>query len=51
MPGAVGNESLLIRPQPGLMVVFPAWIEHWVHPFQGEGQRISIAINVTFDAN
>jgi uncharacterized protein (TIGR02466 family) len=51
MPGAVGNESLLIRPQSGLMVVFPAWIEHWVHPFQGEGQRISIAINVTFDAN
>ena len=51
MPGSVGSESLLIRPQPGMMVVFPAWIEHWVHPFQGEGQRISIAVNVTFDAN
>jgi uncharacterized protein (TIGR02466 family) len=49
MPGAVGAESLLIRPQAGMMVVFPAWIEHWVHPFQGEGQRISIAINVTFE--
>jgi uncharacterized protein (TIGR02466 family) len=50
MPGSVGSESLLIRPQPGLMVVFPAWIEHWVHPFHGEGQRISIAVNVTFEA-
>ena len=51
MPGSVGAESLLIRPQAGMMVVFPAWIEHWVHPFQGTGQRISIAINVTFQAN
>jgi uncharacterized protein (TIGR02466 family) len=51
MPGSVGSESLLIRPQAGMMVVFPAWVEHWVHPFQGEGQRISIAINVTFETN
>ena len=40
---------ILIGPQAGVMVAFPAWIEHGVHPFQGEGQRISIAINVTFD--
>mgnify|MGYP001402953691 CR=1 FL=1 len=51
MPGSVGSESLLIRPQPGMMVVFPSWIEHWVHPFYGEGQRISIAINITFAGN
>jgi uncharacterized protein (TIGR02466 family) len=51
MPGSAESESLLIRPQPGTMVVFPAWIEHWVHPFQGEGQRISIAVNITFDGN
>jgi len=36
-----------LKPQAGLMVVFPAWIEHWVHPFFGEGNRISIAANVT----
>ncbi|HEY4265550.1 MAG TPA: TIGR02466 family protein [Micropepsaceae bacterium] len=50
MPGST-SESLLIRPQPGMMVVFPAWIEHWVHPFQGDGQRISIAVNITFDGH
>ena len=40
---------LLIRPKPGLMVIFPAWAEHWVHPFHGDGNRISIAINVTLN--
>jgi uncharacterized protein (TIGR02466 family) len=48
-PGSTRNEAILIQPEPGLMAVFPAWIEHWVHPFRGEGQRISIAINIAFD--
>jgi uncharacterized protein (TIGR02466 family) len=48
-PGLNFGQAALIRPQAGLMVAFPAWIEHWVHPFQGHGQRISIAINVTVD--
>ncbi len=40
---------LLIAPEAGMMVAFPAWIEHWVHPYEGEGPRISIAANVTFN--
>jgi hypothetical protein len=40
---------MLIRPQPGTMLVFPAWIEHSVHPFYGEGHRISIAVNVAIE--
>ena len=32
------------------MLVFPAWIEHGVHPFYGEGHRISIAINVAIES-
>jgi hypothetical protein len=32
------------------MLVFPAWIEHSVHPFHGEGYRISIAINVAIES-
>ncbi len=32
--------------QPGKMVLFPSWVKHMVHPFQGEGTRISIACNV-----
>lgn len=38
--------SLLIDPEPGKMIMFPAWMEHLVHPFYGEGQRISIAVNI-----
>jgi hypothetical protein len=42
---------MLIKPQAGMMLTFPAWIEHQVHPFTGDGNRISIAINVTLDRN
>ena len=48
-PGLNFGQAALIRPQAGSMVAFPAWVEHWVHPFVGHGQRISIAINVTVD--
>ncbi len=49
MPGFTCGQPILLRPQPGLMIVFPAWIEHGVHPFYGEGTRISVAINVALD--
>jgi uncharacterized protein (TIGR02466 family) len=39
----------LIAPTPGLMVVFPSWLNHLVHPFFGRGERISIAFNVQTD--
>jgi hypothetical protein len=29
-----------------MLVLFPAWLEHWVHPFVGGGERISIAVNI-----
>ena len=32
--------------QPGRMILFPSWVKHMVHPFQGDGTRISIACNV-----
>lgn len=31
---------------PGRMILFPSWVKHMVHPFIGEGVRISIASNV-----
>lgn len=31
---------------PGRMVLFPSWLKHMVHPFVGDGVRISIAFNV-----
>lgn len=30
----------------GLMVLFPSWLIHHVHPFIGKGERISIAFNI-----
>jgi hypothetical protein len=46
LPAFMFGRGVNIRPQSGLLVVFPAWIEHWVHPFFGSGERISIAVNI-----
>lgn len=40
---------LLLSPAAGQMVIFPAWLQHCVHPYFGAGERISIAFNVRFD--
>ena len=38
--------EISIRPKTGTIVLFPSWLQHAVRPFQGEGTRISIAINL-----
>ncbi len=38
--------KLRIEPEPGTMVIFPSWLYHYVNPFRGGGERISIAFNV-----
>ncbi len=35
-----------IRPQTGMIVMFPSWLQHHVQPFAGDGTRISVAINL-----
>ena len=32
---------------PGRMLLWPSWLKHMVHPYSGEGARVSIAFNVT----
>ena len=32
--------------QPGRMLLWPSWVKHMVHPYVGDGERISIAYNV-----
>lgn len=44
-PGDPFGQKAVIRPRPGAMVVFPGWMYHFVNPYQGEGERISIAFN------
>lgn len=39
----------VIEPVPGLMLVFPSWLKHMVHPYFGKGERISIAFNVSVE--
>lgn len=34
-----------IRPRPGLLVLFPAWLLHAVDPFRGPRPRVSVAFN------
>jgi uncharacterized protein (TIGR02466 family) len=34
--------------EPGQLVIFPSWILHDVKPFEGEGERVTIAFNCWF---
>jgi uncharacterized protein (TIGR02466 family) len=43
--GVLGGRYL-VDPLPGLMVMFPGWLKHMVHPFSGSGERISTSFNV-----
>lgn len=36
-----------IRPQAGLLVLFPSWLRHSVRPHPGPGERISVALNLS----
>lgn len=40
-----------IENKPGRMVLFPSWVKHMVHPFVGDGVRISIASNINVVEN
>lgn len=48
MAGTPGNpfgRTIAIAAATGMMAVFPSWLYHWVNPYHGEGERISIAFN------
>ncbi len=45
IPGTIMGGTLSVTPSAGFMVLFPAWLDHQVLPFQGDGTRISIAFN------
>lgn len=46
-PGVTLQPSARITPKAGMMVCFPSWLPHYVHPVVGEGHRLSIACNAT----
>lgn len=38
--------EITVEPKDGLMVLFPSWMKHYVYPYRGGRERISIAFNV-----
>ena len=44
-PGEPFGQKLAIPPEAGTIIVFPSWIYHFVNPYHGDGERISIAFN------
>lgn len=46
LEGSVLGGRFVVDPLPGLMIMFPSWLNHLVHPFFGAGERISIAFNI-----
>jgi uncharacterized protein (TIGR02466 family) len=50
-PASPYGQRLLVRPQPGLLVLFPGWLYHFVHPHTGPGKRISIAFNARWNSS
>lgn len=45
VPGFNFGYTMPVEPIEGMMIVFPSWHLHSVHPFRGRGDRISIAFN------
>lgn len=44
--GAGPEQVLRLKPRSGTIVMFPSWLTHSVEPWEGEGERISIAFNI-----
>lgn len=44
--GSSLSGRFLLNPSPGQVIIFPSWLEHWVHPYHGDAARLSIAFNV-----
>ena len=39
------QEQEFVKPEVGLMLIFPHWLNHQVMPFFGKGERRSLAAN------
>ena len=45
IPGYRTGSAMAVNPTAGEFILFPSWIQHYVMPFRGRGDRISIAFN------
>ncbi|NQW09997.1 MAG: hypothetical protein HQ481_08990 [Alphaproteobacteria bacterium] len=46
LPTHAFHTPLTIQPEAGMMLVFPAWLLHFVHPYHGTEPRVSVAFNM-----
>jgi uncharacterized protein (TIGR02466 family) len=44
-PGDPYGAPVRIWPESGLLVIFPSWLYHWVHPYVGKTPRIAVSFN------
>jgi uncharacterized protein (TIGR02466 family) len=42
--------EIMVPVKPGMLVMFPSWLPHFVPPNQGNADRISISFNVMFES-
>ncbi|MCH9671299.1 MAG: hypothetical protein K0U93_07615 [Gammaproteobacteria bacterium] len=50
-PGKPYSGVVHFRPESGMLLLFPSWLGHFVNPYHGVGERISIAFNVRMVAS
>ena len=46
--GAFASGVRQIDLEPGQLVLFPSWVLHDVKPYEGDGERITVAFNCWF---
>jgi uncharacterized protein (TIGR02466 family) len=51
LPTHAFNKPLILDPEPGMMLIFPSWLLHAVHPYDGMAARISVAFNLHIKDN
>lgn len=39
-------QSFVLQPQVGKLYLFPSWLQHMVYPFEGKGERRTVAANL-----
>jgi uncharacterized protein (TIGR02466 family) len=48
-PGDPYGEPVRVHPEAGLLVIFPSWLFHWVHPYVGQTPRIAVSFNAALE--
>ena len=43
------TQQIAVKPEVGLMIMFPIWMNHCVYPFRGDGERRSVASNLVIN--